>query len=94
MQAHCMTWLSAYFDVSLVVHGGPRSHVPCSGTDAMEVRRGQATCKLPSSRILPNSRASKELMDELIRQVSCLVVRSSAELGKRSSVDPGSTMGR
>ena len=41
MQAQCMTWLSAYFDVSWVVHGGPRSQVPCSGGDAMEVRRGQ-----------------------------------------------------
>ena len=36
-----MTWLFAYFDVSWVVHGGPRSQVPCSGRDAMEVRRGQ-----------------------------------------------------
>ena len=41
MQAQCMTWLLAYFDVSWVVHGGPRSQVPCSGRDAMEVRRGQ-----------------------------------------------------
>ena len=40
MQAQCMTWLFAYFDVSLVVHGGPRLQVPCSGRDAMEVRRG------------------------------------------------------
>ena len=41
VQAHCMTWLFAYFDVSWVVHGGPQSQVPCSGRDAMEVRRGQ-----------------------------------------------------
>ena len=41
VQAQCMTWLFAYFDVSWVVHGGPRSQVPCSGRDAMEVRRGQ-----------------------------------------------------
>ena len=41
MQAQCMTWLLAYFDVSRVVHMGPRSQVPCSGRDAMEVRRGQ-----------------------------------------------------
>ena len=40
MQAQCMTWLFAYFDVSWVVHGGPRSQVPCSGRDAMEARRG------------------------------------------------------
>ena len=36
-----MTWLFASFDMSWVVHGGPRSQVPCSGRDAMEVRRGQ-----------------------------------------------------
>ena len=41
VQAQCMTWLFAYFDVSRVVHGGPRSQVPCSGRDAMEVRRGE-----------------------------------------------------
>ena len=41
VQAQCMTWLFAYFDVSWVVHGGPRSQVPCSGRDAMEVRGGQ-----------------------------------------------------
>ena len=41
VQAHCMTWLFAYIDVSWVVHGGPRSQVPCSGRDAMEVWRGQ-----------------------------------------------------
>ena len=47
VQAQCMTWLFAYFDVSGVVHGGPWSQVPCSGMDAMEVRRAKATCKLP-----------------------------------------------
>ena len=41
VQTHCMTWLFAYFDVLWVAHGGPRSQVPCSGMDAMEVRRGQ-----------------------------------------------------
>ena len=41
VQAQCMTWLFAYFDVSCVVHGGARSQVPCSGKDAMEVRRGE-----------------------------------------------------
>ena len=40
VQAQCRTWLLAYFDVSWVVHGGPQSQVPCSGRDAMEVRRG------------------------------------------------------
>ena len=42
VQAQCMTWLFAYFDVLWVVHGGPRSQVPCSGRDAMEVRMGQS----------------------------------------------------
>ena len=41
VQVQCMAWLFGYFDVSWVVHGGPRSQVPCSGRDAMEVRRGQ-----------------------------------------------------
>ena len=41
MQAQRMTWLFAYFDVLWVVHGGPRSQVPWSDRDAMEVRRGQ-----------------------------------------------------
>ena len=41
VQAPCMTWLFAYFDVSWVVHGGPRSQVPCLGRDAMEVGRGE-----------------------------------------------------
>ena len=41
VQAQCMTWLLAYFDVSWVVHGGPWSQVPCSGRDSMELRRGQ-----------------------------------------------------
>ena len=40
VQAHCMTRMFAYFDVSWVVHGGPRSQMPCSGRDAMKVRRG------------------------------------------------------
>ena len=38
--------------------------------------------------------ALKELMDELLRQVYCLAVRSSADLGNRSSLDLGSTIGR
>ena len=41
VQAQCTTWLFAYFDMSWFVHGGARSQVPCSGKDAMEVRRGQ-----------------------------------------------------
>ena len=41
VQAHCMTWMFAYFDMSWVVQGGGRSLVPCSGRDAVVVRRGQ-----------------------------------------------------
>ena len=41
VQAQCMTWLFAYFDLSWVMHGAPRSQVACSGRDAMEMRRGQ-----------------------------------------------------
>ena len=41
VQAQCMTWLFAYFDVSWGVHVEPLSQVSCSGRDAMEVRRGQ-----------------------------------------------------
>ena len=40
VQAQCMTWLFACFDMSWVVHGGPWSQVLCSGRDVMEVRRG------------------------------------------------------
>ena len=50
--------------------------------------------RLSSTKILTNSMASKELIEELTRQVSSLVVRSSADLGKRSSVDLGTTIGR
>ena len=39
VQAQCMTWLFAYFDLPWVMHGGPWSQVPCRGRDAMEVRR-------------------------------------------------------
>ena len=38
--------------------------------------------------------ASQDLMDEVLRQVYCIVVRSSADLGNRSSLDIGSTIGR
>ena len=41
VQAQFMTCLFAYFDVSWVVHGGPRWQVPRSGRDAMEVRRSE-----------------------------------------------------
>ena len=73
MQAQCMTWLFAYFDVSWVVHGGPRSQVSCSGRDAIEVRRGQGHMQPSLNQILTNSMASKELIQELIHQVSVLL---------------------
>ena len=47
VQAQCMTWLYAYFDMSWVVHGGPRSQVPCSDRDAMEATRGQGHMQVP-----------------------------------------------
>ena len=57
MQAQCMTWLFAYFDMSWVVHGGPRSQVPCSGRDAMEVRMGQGHMQAYLEQTLQNLRA-------------------------------------
>ena len=86
-----MTWLFAYFDVSWVVHGGPRSQVP--GRDAMEVRRGQghiqASLNQTSSQIgiaRVNGRAAEAGI--------CLGVRSSGNLGNRPSLGLGSTIGR
>ena len=40
VQAQCMSWLFAFFDVSWVVHGALGLQVPCSSRDAMDVRRG------------------------------------------------------
>ena len=37
--------------------------------------------------------ASEELMEEMLRHVYCLFVRSSADLGNRSSLDLGSMIG-
>ena len=70
MQAQCMTWLFAYFDVSWVVHGGPRSQVPCSGRDAMEVG-ARATCRLPSNRLfsISNMSAQQDLIEQILEQV-------------------------
>ena len=38
--------------------------------------------------------ALKELMDEVLRQVYCLAVRSSVDLRNSSGLDLGSTIGR
>ena len=89
----CMAWLFAYFDVLWVVHGGPRSHVPCSGEDAMEVRRGQGHMQASVNQSISqhgNARADGRADEAGI----CHVVRSSGDLGNRSSLDLGSTMGR
>ena len=93
VQAQCMTRLFAYFDVSWVVHGGPRSQVPCSGRDAMEVRRGQVHMQASLNQSISQ--------DGIARAVGradeagiCRVVRSSGDLGNRSSLDLGSTIGR
>ena len=36
VQAQCITWRFAYFDVSWVVHGYAQGAAPSSGRDAME----------------------------------------------------------
>ena len=69
MQAQCMTWLFVYFDVSWVVHGGPRSQVPCSSRDAMEVRRGQGHMQASLNQNISIQMATREQLDELVRQV-------------------------
>ena len=63
VQAQCMTWLFAYLDVSWVVHGGPRSQVPCSGRDAMEVRRGQGHMQAPLERNLQHQQHVRQGFD-------------------------------
>ena len=94
VQVQCMTWLFAYFDVSWVVYGGPRSQVPCSGTDAMEVRRGQGHMQ-------PSLNQNISIQDGNARAVGRAgeagifrAVRSSGDLGNHSSLDLGSTIGR
>ena len=94
MQAQCMTWLVAYLDVSWVVHGGARSQLPCSGKDAMEVRWGQGQMQASLEHNLQHQQHVRQGID---RSRSCnryFVVCSSDALGKRSSVDLGSTIGR
>ena len=70
VQAQSMTWLFAYFDVSWVVHGGPRSQVPCSGRDAMEVRRGQGHMQASLEQNF-HQQQHGYLIEQLIRQVFC-----------------------
>ena len=72
VHAQHMTWLFTYFDVSWVVHGVPRSQVPCSGRDATEVRRARATCTLPSNRLLciSNMSAPRDFIEQILEQIS------------------------
>ena len=94
MQAQCMTWLFAYFDPSWVVHGGPRSQVPCSGRDAMEVRMGQGHMQASLNQ---NISIQDDYAGAVGRAGEAGIFRavcSSGDLGNRSSLDLGSTIGR
>ena len=92
VQAQCMTWLFAYFDVSWVVHGGPRLQVPCSGRDAMEVRRGQGHMQASLNQTI--SQAGIARVDGRATEAGiCRAVRSSGDLGNGSSLALGSTIG-
>ena len=93
VQAQCMTWLFAYFDVSWVVHGGPRSQVPCSCRDATEVRRGEGHMQASLNQSISqdgNARADGRANEAGIRRA----LRSSGDLGNRSNLDLGSTISR
>ena len=94
MQAQCMTWLFAYFDVSWVVHGGPRSQVPCSGRDAMEVGRGQGHMQASRNQTFAIQDGYAGAVGQAGEAGIFLAVRSSGDLGNRSSLDPGSKIGR
>ena len=93
MQAQCMTWLFAYFDVSWVVHGGPRSQVPCSGRDAMEVRRGQGHMQAPRNQNISIQDGYAAAVGRAGEAGLFRAVRFSGDLGNRSSLDVGSTIG-
>ena len=70
-----------------------RSQVPCSARDAMEVRRGQGHMQASLNHIISQdgiARADGRADEAGI----CRVVRSSGDLGNRSSLDLGSTIGR
>ena len=94
VQAQCMTWLFAYFDVSWVVHGGPRSQVPCSGMDAMEVRRGQGHMQASRNHTFAIQDGYAGAVGRAGEAGIFRAVRSSGDLGNRSSLDLGSTIGR
>ena len=94
VQVQCMTWLFAYFDVSWVVHGGPRSQVPCSGRDAMEVRRGQGHMQASRNQTFAIQDGYAGAVERAGEAGIFRAVRSSGDLGNRSSLDLGRTIGR
>ena len=94
VQAQCMTWLFAYFDVSWVVHGGPRSQVPCSGRDAMEVTRGRGHMHASLNQNIAIQDRYTGAVGRAGEASIFRAVCSSGDLGNRSSLDPGSTIGR
>ena len=94
VQAQCMTWLFAYFDVSWVVHGAPRSQVPCSGRDAMEVRRGQGHMQASLNQSISNQDGIARAVGRAGEAGIFRAVRSSGDLGNHSSFDLGTTIGR
>ena len=94
VQAQCMTWLFAYFDVSWVVHGGPRSQVPCSGRDAMEVRRGHGHMQVSRNQNISIQDGYAGAVGRVGEARIFLAVRSSRDLGNRSSLDLGCTISR
>ena len=94
VQAQCMTWLFVYFDVSWVVHGGPRSQVPCSGRDAMEVRRGQGHMQASLNQNISIQDGNARAVGRAGEAGIFRAVRSGGDLGNRSSLDLGNTIGR
>ena len=93
MQAQCMTWLFAYFDVSWVVHGGARSQVPCSGSDAMEVRRGQGHMQASLNQAIEHDGIKKSRWTSCFARYIVLLCVPALIQGI-SNLDLGSTIGR
>ena len=93
VQAQCMTCLFAYFDVSWVVHGG-HGRRPCSGKDAMEVRRGQGHMQASRNQNISIQDGYARAVGRAGEAGILRAVRSSGDLGNRSSLDLGSKIGR
>ena len=94
VQAQCMTCLFAYFDVSWVVHGGPRAQVPCSGRNAMEVRRGQGRMQASRNQNISIQDGYAGAVGRAGEASIFRAVHSGGDLGNRSSLDLGSTIAR